>query len=218
MTPETFKLFNSRVTKVIIPPLKEELERLKNDVLLLESSLKQHQRFQTCCQYLINGETMAGFFGTCPTYAFFVRQYRTEPGKVAGRPELVEVNLVIIPGLLEEHVLRVNVPSTINPGGVTNTPDKVDVSGIVKRMQEHTHNAKNVSVGTFADVLYEECTECGGQALVVAIDKYVDDDNGRDFTINRLCGDCLRVDRTAYYSGDYKKEDPQYCLTDGIYR
>ncbi len=220
MTPEDFRRINKWVTNLIIPTFKAELERLKSTLHLLESSLEQHKLFQELCGYLVGGETMAGYFGCSPTYGMFVRKYRADLKKdVTWRyVDLIEVDLVIIPDLLVEHVLRVNIPNPTSPGVSTNSPEKVGVSDIVKRMQKHTGNAKNVSIGTFADVMCEECTKCRGQALVVAIDKYLDDDNGREFTVNRFCENCALVEPVAFYSGKYEQNAPQYRFTDGIYR
>lgn len=140
--------------------LREELERLKKKTAALKSTLEQRERVQQLCKYLINGETGGGFFSS-PTYAFFVRQYRAEPSKFAGyTDQLVEVDLVIIPDLLEKHVLRVDIPDPTRPGTTINIPVEVDVAGIVERTQKHARNAKNVSVGTYKDVLSEACNGC----------------------------------------------------------
>lgn len=220
MMPKSFKDLMGCVRNTKVVPHEKRLAWLKRQIQYATDSLKRQQLAQKLCKYLANGETMGGFFGCSPTYAMFVRQYTGELVGVAGRSrvDLLEADMVIVPEMLVEHVLRVDIPDPADPNRSTNTPAKVDVPGIVERMLKHTRHAKNVSIGTFADVLCEACSMCGKQVPVAAFDEYLDDDNGREFTIKRICGACSQVDLIAYYPGKFTTRDPQYCLTDDIYR
>lgn len=217
MTPERFKNFQVRIAKDIVP-LKEQLKSAEKEVDALKRSLKCRQQFKEWCEYLTNGETMGGFLGGTPTYAMFVRQYSVKPCRKGDSVKLVSVDLIIISEVLAEHKLRVDTLSSKTPGVLTNSAEMVAVPEIVRRMQAHTKNAKNVSLGTFADVMREPCAKCGEQAMVVALEKYIDEDNGRDFSVDRLCDVCSLVDNIASYDGETRGGDPQYRYVDGIYR
>ena len=205
----TSKDFKRMVGGASSSTIEKELKYAHKEVERLKSLRERELQFKRWCTYLVNGETMAGMFGCSPTHAMFVRQYHTKPVKHAGRAELVDVDLVIIPDVLVEHVLRVDIPDPTRPGVSTNTPEKVSVLGIVKRMQKHSRGAKNVSIGTFVNVMYEPCATCGKQALIVAVDEYVDDDYGYEFTVNRLCGTCKLGEKIACFIGESR---------DAIYR
>lgn len=218
MVPQKFQSLVSRVKNAEILPLEEQLGLLKKQVSITEALLKRQMLVQQLCHYLVNGETRSASFGGCPTYAMFVRQYKVGPSKFHDRMELVEVDMVIVPDLLIEHELKVYIPSVKDPRMSTDALVSLDIPGIVQRMLKHARYAKNVSVCAFEAVLCEACAKCGGQAPVAAFDEYLDDDNGREFSIKRICGSCSQVDDIAYYSGRYAESDRQYCITDGIYR
>ncbi len=224
MVPQAFKHLADRVKNAEISPLQKRLEGLKKKVSTVEASLEMQMLVQQKCQYLANGETRRPEgFGSYLTYAMFVRQYWTKLVKVPGRKhiELAKVDMVIVPDLLAEQmlkVLRAEISDFRDSHSSVNTLIQAKLSSIVERMLKHTRNAKNVSVGTFADVLCEACAKCGEQVPVAAFDEHVDDDNGRDFTIRRLCGACPHVEDIASYSGRYTEKDLQYRLVDGIYQ
>jgi len=218
MTPEKFKQLGKHVTANITDPLGQRLNQAQKEVGELKESLQRYNKLVTFCQYLTNGETTCGWGAA--TMGMFVSGYRAQPAKAGDRrtqAELIEVDLVIIPEVLVPHVLRVNIPNTSRPGTSTSTATEVDVLGIIARMKKHARNAKNVATGTFADVLREPCATCDQQALVIGIDKYIDDDNGYVFTVDRLCEACSLVENIAsFYKCDPTNQ--QYGLTNEIYR
>jgi len=218
MTPEEFKRVGWHVEERIVGPLKSRLKQLKEQIEGTQRVLKVHERFSTWHQFLTNGITPAGFLGSAETCGLFVRKCRVEPAQHPGsKSKIVEVDLVIVPQVLVAHRLRVKIPHPEKPGTFTNTSMEVDVPGIVERMLEHTGYAQNVSVGTFADVLHGACDSCNGQTVTVALDEYLDEDNGTEFVVGVLCEACASVNEGASFSETAQPND-QYGFTRGIYR
>lgn len=197
MTPKIFKRITKQTTNDLINPLAGQLEEVKKKVAEIEKLLNSHRKFARRCQELINGETSTGFLGMTSDYAMFVSQYSVEPpNKERNWHRLNEANLVIIPEVLEPHLLRVNIP-TSKPGVSTNTSRTVNVTGIVTRMLKHCENATNVVVGTFADVKREPCNNCGKEALVVGFELYDDEDERDSFIVSQLCEHCSSISDIA---------------------
>lgn len=208
MTPERFRSLDGLAAGKVAP-LQRELERLRRVADMAESSIRGFQRFQGVCQYLVNGVTPAGFFGLSPNYGMFVSRYQAEP--YAAGMRLVEVDLVIIPDVLVAHKVAL-----LENG--SHDYRTLSVPEIIQQMNNYTHNAQNVLIGSFANVLYETCVECSEEAVVVAVDQYIDEGNGREFTAYRLCEHCMQVGTIATYTDMPKNDWEQYRLTDGIYR
>ncbi len=224
MNPEHFKHIGTRVTNDVVRPLDEQCNNLKKKVEQLEEQLKRYLRFEQCHRYLTNGETPDGFFGFSGTRAMFVRQYQARPPKheeYQQVPRLTEVDLIIIPEVLVPHKVRVSIP-TSTPGVFTEISTEVAVPGITERMIKHSGNAKNVSVGTFAEVGREQCPTCKNQVLLVGIDELIDIENGDyNFTVNRFCDVCLNVKAVAAFSEtcrDPYSSTRYYDSTRGIYQ
>ncbi|MBI4457556.1 hypothetical protein HY633_01170 [Candidatus Uhrbacteria bacterium] len=214
MTPEEFKSLE-KTAENLLSPLNERIGQVRNELAMLELEAERHERFKAWHRLLMQGESTAGFFSA--SYAMYVRRYRAESAKKNGlKATLLDVDLVIVPDALTPHDLRVDVPHA-DGAGMTNTSREVDVSGIVDRMLAYTRHAKNVSVGTLDDVLREPCRTCGEAALVAASDAYLDEDNGREFIIGRLCAKCPSVEEFAVFS-EYAARHPQFGRTYGIYR
>lgn len=218
MTPEEFKRVGWHVEDRVVGPLKARLQQFKEQFEGTQRVLRQHERFMEWHAFLSNGITPTGFLGAYETCGLFVRKCRSEPARHAGdKAKLVEVDLVIVPEVLVGHRLRVTVPHPEKPNVVTNTSKHVDVPGIVERMLEHSGHAQNVAVGSFAEVMSVTCTSCDGPAIVAALDEYLDESTGSEFTVGLLCEACATVNEVASFS-EAAAENDQYGLTRGIYR
>lgn len=205
------------VEKHLMPGFRDDLRHVQKRLNELNTRVDELKEFTAWRKMLINGETMAGAFGCSPNYAFFVTRYRlVTPAKKGRVGDIEEVDLIIVPDLLEAHDLRINIPHEDNPKISTNTCSEVDVAGIVARMMQRVGSATNVSLATMDDALTEECRACLETALILGLDEYLDDDNGRRFSIGRLCPSCKRVDVIGSFV-DFKDND-QYGRTDAIYR